>query len=556
MVREYSNIDCDNVCAWWLRDAFPPPSRREKKVREVASRASPNQQTLHAFFGEGTTVGAAAAIGEGAVEERPMERVGLPSRCCVGCWAEGVRKLAAYPGQQDTTTGKSEPHTYCTAHARQYGTWKQQYPCRLCAASGLDKEGCYPDPVNKTKRGLCADHARDPIFQREENKAPAHSCVACWAEGERKSACFSGPSDPTTGECKTHVYCAAHARQRGTWKPFYSCRLCAASGIDTEGSYPDPVSDTQRGLCAHHARELDSWCISRPCRLCAEDGVEVYGHFPDPDHVQHYGLCAYHAREIGSWAPQQPCRLCAQEGREKEGQYPDPEKDTIRGLCADHARELGSWRALHPCSLCTQEGEDKNGSFREPATGSLICGPHALNLGVISKLGGCSKEACNFFDLWLEETGQDILHLHVSGAKVEGSEVAGLVPKRRFKPDGYVAEKKEAWFYHGDWWHGYPPWHPEHESFVHHGEWGPDLYKATMDMMDAFVQQGITVRYIWGTDFHVAKKKNDGSLVAAVRTIPPGAIERVAESSSLSSQGRGSVSEGEGGSPLKRVRAS
>jgi hypothetical protein len=157
--------------------------------------------------------------------------------------------------------------------------------------------------------------------------------------------------------------------------------------------------------------------------------------------------------------------------------------------------------------------------MKNPDTGDRICAPHALGLGLLAKLGGVSKEACAFFDGWFRETGEEIPHVHFTGdGTVTGSEVGGLVPCRRFKPDGYVEDTREAWWNHGDWYHGYPPWHHKHECFVHREQWGPDVYKSTLDMMQLFADQGMLVKYIWGSDYKYATK-HGRSLASIVRTL-------------------------------------
>jgi len=116
---------------------------------------------------------------------------------------------------------------------------------------------------------------------------------------------------------------------------------------------------------------------------------------------------------------------------------------------------------------------------------------------------GTSHEACAFFDAIEVATGERVPHVHfVAGEQFPlGSEPKGLIPNRRFRPDGYVAERREVWFYHGDWFHGWPPGHPKHETFVIGNHWGPDRYVATMAVMQLFKEHGFVVKYAWGSDF-------------------------------------------------------
>jgi len=121
--------------------------------------------------------------------------------------------------------------------------------------------------------------------------------------------------------------------------------------------------------------------------------------------------------------------------------------------------------------------------------------------------------------------GIDLPHIHiVPGELPQGSEVGGLIPGRRLRPDSYRPEQREVWFYHGDWYHGFPPGHRKHESFIVGDQWGPDVYTATMKMMQLFVDQGMSVKYTWETEFLRIG-------MAAIVTLTPGG------SSSSSSMG-------------------
>jgi hypothetical protein len=128
-----------------------------------------------------------------------------------------------------------------------------------------------------------------------------------------------------------------------------------------------------------------------------------------------------------------------------------------------------------------------------------LCAKHAVAAGTLASFyPGASKAACQFFDAVELRLGRRLPHVHlVPGQSPEGTEARDLVPGRRFRPDAYVAELKEVWFYHGDWFHGFPPGHAKHLSFVHRDQWGPDLVEATMDSMRLFLDAGYSVKYAW-----------------------------------------------------------
>jgi hypothetical protein len=86
----------------------------------------------------------------------------------------------------------------------------------------------------------------------------------------------------------------------------------------------------------------------------------------------------------------------------------------------------------------------------------------------------------------------------------------GLLPARPLlHPDGYVPPPNESPIdfkgtiieYHGDYYHSFPPWHDAHETTVFKNQWGPDLYRATMERMQLFKDAGFRVLYVWGSDW-------------------------------------------------------
>jgi hypothetical protein len=101
-----------------------------------------------------------------------------------------------------------------------------------------------------------------------------------------------------------------------------------------------------------------------------------------------------------------------------------------------------------------------------------------------------------------------------------GKEKYGLVPQNPLlHPDGFEEALRTMWEYLGDWYHGFPPWHPKHETHVFRGKWGPALYKESMDRMRLFRKQGFRVRYVWESDWLAAKRAN-GSAADVVRELP------------------------------------
>ena len=122
---------------------------------------------------------------------------------------------------------------------------------------------------------------------------------------------------------------------------------------------------------------------------------------------------------------------------------------------------------------------------------------------------GVSVEASQCFDAIELQLGMRIensVRIARDGTR-SGSEKYGLLPDNRLvHPDGFTPNypdgcKGTVFEYHGDYYHGYPPWHDAHESHVFRGRWGPDLYRDTMMRMQLFKDQGYRVLYIWGSDW-------------------------------------------------------
>jgi hypothetical protein len=171
--------------------------------------------------------------------------------------------------------------------------------------------------------------------------------------------------------------------------------------------------------------------------------------------------------------------------------------------------------------------ESDSPAYHKGPEGSSLCRAHAVKQGVMPPpVAGYSREAMNFFEQIWHRYGHDVGHRG-------DNEKRGLIQNSRMRPDGYdpnpirmsfVAHsiggtKGTVWLYHGDFFHGYPPWHPEHESRVNGGKWGPDCYRRTVDQMDTYVRHGYTVLYIFGSD--VTKAKDSGvRLIDVVREHP------------------------------------
>ncbi len=243
--------------------------------------------------------------------------------------------------------------------------------------------------------------------------------------------------------------------KNGKWKQ--CCQYCPKTS-----NYPDENENPKR-LCAEHAREVGTYQVQMPCRDCPV-GSKIHACYPDED-GNSKRLCAEHAREVGSYEVQHPCRDCPV-GSKIDASYPD-EDGNPRRLCARHA---------------------------------VLAGSH------VESKSGASVIACKCFDRWERLTGERIGHrvryiAAIGGSRTEGREISGLIPNSKIHPDGYQEETKTVWLFHGNYFHGYPPDHPKHETRGIGGQWGPDLYKKTMEDMALYARHGYTVRYVWEHEY-------------------------------------------------------
>ena len=209
---------------------------------------------------------------------------------------------------------------------------------------------------------------------------------------------------------------------------------------------------------------------------------------------------------------------CVAHGGGQRCQHPDCEKAAVpgnglAGRCVAHG---GGQRCQHP-------GCEKSVKFQV----WKLCQAHAIEAGHLEvSAAGVSREAHEFFEDWRRQTGEDVLNrvkLHKGGGPT-GMEMSGLLPEHpMMKPDGFMPEEGEkgtVWQYHGSFHHGFPPWHPDHETRVVGGQWGPDLYADTWHKMQLYVNAGYKVKYVWGCDYKRTKGRYPVKLESVVYTFP------------------------------------
>ena len=140
--------------------------------------------------------------------------------------------------------------------------------------------------------------------------------------------------------------------------------------------------------------------------------------------------------------------------------------------CSAH-KEEGMVDVKH--ARCDMDGCTKQASVPANGKPNIFCVQHAVELGFHPGPwnDGASTAACDFFDALAAETGGRVSYNHARTKDSQGkpiSEVSGLVEPHKNRPDGVrsfvkVADEPsvdfiaslEVCFYHGNYYHGWPP---------------------------------------------------------------------------------------------------
>ena len=230
-------------------------------------------------------------------------------------------------------------------------------------------------------------------------------------------------------------------------------------------------------------------------------------------------LCSEHAKLVGSHKVLNPCRDCPDDEK-LEAAYPDEEGKSNR-LCSEHAKMVGSHKVLNPCRDCPDDEKLEAHYPDEEGKSNRLCSECAIKAGThIRSIHGSSIAACEFFDMYKQLTGIDLPHIHyaLDQDHPEGQEIKGLVPGRKLRPDSYDKESQTVWLFHGEWYHGFPEWHPKHKSLVSHGRSSVDQWHKTVMDMQAYVDTGYNVKYILHEDYAKTRLVNNPTtLLSCIR---------------------------------------
>ncbi|CAJ1344027.1 unnamed protein product [Effrenium voratum] len=177
--------------------------------------------------------------------------------------------------------------------------------------------------------------------------------------------------------------------------------------------------------------------------------------------------------------------------------------EDARASCCAKCKLEGMVDILHPkCSVCGTRASypDAAGVPRQ------LCAAHSAEVGAhVLSLPSWSRAASDCLDLLEEEQGFNYRfrrRFDEEAGAWSGEEFAGLVPDRAFRPDAHDPQRREIVEFLGNYYHGFPPEHPQHLSFTCvGGKTSPQLHRETFERLDLFLQQNLRVFYVWEHEF-------------------------------------------------------
>ncbi len=161
-----------------------------------------------------------------------------------------------------------------------------------------------------------------------------------------------------------------------------------------------------------------------------------------------------------------------------------------------------AWHRLHyqryQCSWKSIDGKQCE-SLR--ITKSDKCTIHQTDY--IATKVGTSKAGCKFIDDYAAKHNVTVQHTHYD-------KMGGVFGKEyeidSFKVDGFIQATNTVIEFHGDYWHGNPTLFDSTKTNANTGTTFGTLYKNTISRMDAIVQMGYRVLYIWESDYRLWRK--------------------------------------------------
>ncbi|CAJ1356648.1 unnamed protein product, partial [Effrenium voratum] len=166
------------------------------------------------------------------------------------------------------------------------------------------------------------------------------------------------------------------------------------------------------------------------------------------------------------------------------------------------------------CQKCSKQAgyPDAAGRPRQ------LCAAHSAEVGAhVLSSNSRSRVASKLFDALENELGCKFpfrFRWDPTTSTWYGQESIGLVSNRNLQPDAFDPKKGKVVEFLGNFYHGYPPNHPQYGSFTCvGGRSASELYAETMARLDLFLAEGLHVFYIWEHDFKEWQKEAASSTI-------------------------------------------
>ncbi|CAJ1397803.1 unnamed protein product [Effrenium voratum] len=177
--------------------------------------------------------------------------------------------------------------------------------------------------------------------------------------------------------------------------------------------------------------------------------------------------------------------------------------DDVRPTCCKQCMAAGMVNIRSPkCKVCKKQAHYPDEAGRP----KQLCAVHSAEVGAhVLSSPRRSRMASECFDALEAEWGHKLpfrYRFDIKTGTWSGEEFAGLVPRRNLQPDAYDPEARKVVEFLGNYFHGFPPEHPQHDSFVCvGGRPAAELHAETMARLDLFLAEGLEVVYMWEYDF-------------------------------------------------------
>ncbi|CAJ1397800.1 unnamed protein product [Effrenium voratum] len=376
--------------------------------------------------------------------------------------------------------------------------------CQICS-----KIACYPDTAGKSRQ-FCAAHSAEVTSagtKREERETSSRASLCLCGRGKSTFG-WSHEAGPTCcGKCKAEgmVKLRGPKCRCGRAEPVFGmpgdarpscCSKCKADGMvdiknrkclcrKSQPNFGFP-NDARPTCCTQCKKEGMVDIISRRCEC--DTAVPCFGYAGDAR-----ATCCSKCKRDGM-VDIKNLRCNCGKARPSFGF-----SDDVRPTCCKQCKAAEMVNIISPkCKICNKLAfyPDEAGRPRQ------LCAVHSAEVGAhVLSSPRRSRIASECFDA-LEAEWDHKLPFRYRLGTWSGEEVAGLVPSRNLQPDAYDPEARKIFEFLGNYFHGFPPHHPQHDSFVCvGGRPAAELHAETMARLDLFLAEGFEVVYVWEHDF-------------------------------------------------------